>query len=406
MNSRKAFFNTIIDRWKENKCRGICIMPTRSGKTLLTLDLIQRFLEKNPGRSIIIAVPSKSLQYQWYNILIDKGYYGACRVYTIPYIINNIQSCDILIVDEVHTSVSDEYINLYKIKYKFFLGLTATLERLDGKHEKLLKTFPIIENLSKEEAIKNGWINNYKEYKVIIDAPDIEIYNQYEVKFQKYFRFFQQDFNLAMRCLKSEDLRRTLAEYKHVPLSMVNACTFGLNRELKNRLNFIYNHPKRIEIANKILSHRLNSKTLIFSPTIDISNKFSGYHYNSKMKEKEKQRELEEFKFCTTGVLSAVDSISMGVELNKCDLAIIVCNNSSYSEKEQKIGRLLSIRNDDIIPEVFTLVLKKTVNEEWFRLATKDNDYITITEKMLDRLLNGEEILEDRIEGPVMLNRY
>ena len=124
------------------------------------------------------------------------------------------------------------------------------------------------------------------------------------------------------------------------------------------------------------------------------------------MSNKEKIRELSDFQNCVSGVLSAVNGITLGMELNGCNLALMLCNNSSFDVKEQKIGRLLSKRKDGIIPEAFTFVLKNTVEEEWFRRSTKENDYITITEKMLDRLLDGEEILEERIEGPIMLNNY
>ena len=104
--------------------------------------------------------------------------------------------------------------------------------------------------------------------------------------------------------------------------------------------------------------------------------------------------------------MSTVNGISLGVELNGCNLGIMLCNNSSFDAKEQKLGRLLSPRSDGVIPEAFTFVLKNTVEEEWFRRSTKENDYITITETMLKRLLDGEDILEERIEGPVMLNHY
>ena len=30
-----------------------------------------------------------------------------------------------------------------------------------------------------EEALKNGWISEYKEYQVLIDVDDIDTYNDY-----------------------------------------------------------------------------------------------------------------------------------------------------------------------------------------------------------------------------------
>lgn len=394
------------EKWRVNKGRGTVVWPTRMGKSLLAIDIVRRFLNRNPDKTVVIGVPTQALQYQWYNLTLDKGVYGKCRVYTYDYIIKNIYECDLLIVDEIHKAVSDNNINIFKIRFKYILGLTATLERSDNKHIRISKICPTVEEVSKEEAIKNGWINNYKEYKVIIDVPDIDIYQDHDAKFQKYFNFFNQDFELAMSSVKSKEVRRNITNFKCCDPKLTDACTFGFNRELKNRIEFIQTHPKKVELAKLILRKRNKSKAIIFSPTIAISRLFEGYYYNSDMKTKEKFKELEDFKNSYYGVMSAVNGISLGVELNGCNLGIMLCNNSSFDAKEQKLGRLLSPRSDGVIPEAFTFVLKNTVEEEWFRRSTKENDYITITETMLKRLLDGEDILEERIEGPVMLNHY
>lgn len=394
------------EKWRVNKGRGTVVWPTRMGKSLLAIDIVRRFLNRNPDKTVVIGVPTQALQYQWYNLTLDKGVYGKCRVYTYDYIIKNIYECDLLIVDEIHKAVSDNNINIFKIRFKYILGLTATLERSDNKHIRISKICPTVEEVSKEEAIKNGWINNYKEYKVIIDVPDIDIYQDHDAKFQKYFNFFNQDFELAMSSVKSKEVRRNITNFKCCDPKLTDACTFGFNRELKARIEFIQSHPKKIQLAKKILEKRKTSKTIIFSPTIEISRKFQGFYYNSNMSNKEKIRELSDFQNCVSGVLSAVNGITLGMELNGCNLALMLCNNSSFDVKEQKIGRLLSKRKDGIIPEAFTFVLKNTAEEAWFSRSTKENDYITITEKMLDRLLDGEEILEERIEGPTLLYHY
>jgi hypothetical protein len=79
---------------------------------------------------------------------------------------------------------------------------------------------------------------------------------------------------------------------------------------------------------------------------------------------------------------------------------IITCNNSSNILKE---NRLKLIKDEG---KIFTFVIKNTMEEAWYKLSTLDNDYITITEKMLQRVLDGEEILEERIEGPEMIFNY
>ena len=81
-------------------------------------------------------------------------------------------------------------------------------------------------------------------------------------------------------------------------------------------------------------------------------------------------------------------------------MEIITCNNSSNILKE---NRLKLIKDEG---KIFTFVIKNTMEEAWYKLSTLDNDYITITEKMLQRVLDGKEILEERIEGPEMIFNY
>lgn len=407
--TKQEVFDEIIQKWKEEKGRGICILPTRFGKSILTIQLLKRFLSKNPSKKVIIVVPRRPIKYQWEYMLLDNNLSYNCTVLMFTEALNNVKECDFLVIDEIHTSYSDKYINLYKIKFKLFLGLTATFERLDGKENKI-NGIPIIKRISKEEAIKNGWINNYKEYKVIIKPKDIDIYKKYDNDFHRYLKIFDNSFEIFQKCLKNGNLRQKLAELKNVPIKMVNACTFGGKKALQERINYIQKHESKLTIVDKIINNKNNLKGIIFVPTIELCNKlaskYNGITYHSELTEKQRNKNFAYFASLDKGILFTVNSLSMGVELNKCDYIIFISNNSSNIEKNQKLGRVLSSREDGMIPEVFTLVLTQTVEEEWFRLSTGEDDYITITEKMLDYLLAGEEIFEERIEGPEMLNRF
>ena len=350
-----------LEKWRQSKGRAILTAPTRFGKSFLAIKAIEHFLSKNPKSPVIIGVPSKPLQLQWYHFINDRGLYGQVRVLTYDFILNKVDKVPLLILDEVHCSFSKEYINIYtKVKFKFFIGLTATLYRLDGREKLITKHIPVIEICNREEAVKNNWIETYKEYKVILDVEDYDTYIQHDQKFQKYFSFFNFDFDTAMACVKSRNSREAMANFKRCKLEIVNACSFGFNRELHARINFVQSHPKKITLVNKILESRKHRKIIIFSPTIELSKKFGNLHYNSDMPPSKQKKVLNTFYNLSEGVLSTVDSLSMGVDLNGCNTGIILSHNSSNIEKEQKIGRLLSKREDNLIPEVFTFVLKKT----------------------------------------------
>ena len=70
-------------------------------------------------------------------------------------------------------------------------------------------------------------------------------------------------------------------------------------------------------------------------------------------------------------------------------------NSSSPNEKVQRIGRVIR-KEEGKIAEVFTLVIKGTVEERWFENSSQYSSYIEITEKELDDILAGDTI--ERLE--------
>ena len=68
---------------------------------------------------------------------------------------------------ECHRVPADTFSHVFQtIKYKLILSLTATLERLDGKHELIEKYCPVVDEVTLEEARLHGWfliLQNYRE---------------------------------------------------------------------------------------------------------------------------------------------------------------------------------------------------------------------------------------------------
>lgn len=408
MTKEEKIRETLI-KWKDSYGRGTVIWPPQSiGKTFLAIEIIKRFSSKHPNKIIVITVPTKALLYQWEYRIKDAELNNVCKIHLYKEAIKKYTSFDLLIVDECHNACAIEASNLFKIPCKFILCITATLERLDGRHIIIEKVAPIIDRVSLEEAVDNKWILGYTEIKVIIKAPNMKDYNTHNYKFTRLMEFFNNDFKLAMACLKSESLRKNMANYKRYPLEQVTAFTFALNKHLKARIKFVEEHPSKIKIAKEIIKNKLDKKEkiILFSPKIHILDEyFTGddyYHYHSKIKEKEAN--LRAFRACSSGVLCTCDSLNLGITFNDVNNIIIICNDSSDTTKTQRIGRVLS--NTTKIPEIFTLVLQDTVDEAWYYRSTKDNDYITLTEHMLEEYLKGEDVYKERIEGPVMLYSY
>lgn len=272
------------------------------------------------------------------------------------------------------------------------LGLSATFSRLDGRHVLLNKFCPICDTIEIDEAVKNKWLSPYKEYKVVIDVDDISEYNEYNRQFYEAFAVFNFDFHLAMKCLTNIIQRRKYGKDMGLSVSEMDAIVFSWNRSLKARKKFVTDHPKKVEIAQKILRSRPFSKAITFSATIKQAEKIGGGPVVHSGKTKKKNRiSMAEFARIATGVVHTAKSLDEGADVPGLDLAIILCNTSSQTQKTQRIGRVIRYEEGKEA-EIFTLVLRGTNEENWYNTSTAGKTYIEITETELDRILDYEDV--------------
>lgn len=62
-----------------------------------------------------------------------------------------------LIIDELHTACSEIFIKIFDIvNYRYFLGLTGTLDRLDGREDLLNMYTKVVDVITTDEAIQNN----------------------------------------------------------------------------------------------------------------------------------------------------------------------------------------------------------------------------------------------------------
>lgn len=188
-----------VRKWVDFKCRGTLCWSTGVGKTNAACMAIKLFLTKNKGKKIVIVVPTDNLKVQWMNVLVKQQLFYDVSVEIINSAVKHQEKVDLLVLDEIHTMASDSFIEIFKVKNPtLVLGLSATFNRLDGRHELLAKYAPICDTIGVKEAIENNWLSAYKEYKVSLEPDDIQIYRELNSTFLSTFSFFNNDFKLAM----------------------------------------------------------------------------------------------------------------------------------------------------------------------------------------------------------------
>lgn len=297
------------------------------------------FLTKNAGRKIVVIVPTEHLKIQWLEQLAKFGLFHDVSVEIINSAVKLIQKVDFIVLDECHRYASDQFYEIFKAKDPtIVLGLSATFNRLDGRHELLAKFCPICDVISIKEAIQNKWLAPYKEYKVILEVPDIADYKFYNQQFLESFAMFEFNFSVAMNCLTNIIYRRGYAKKMGLSASEIDAITFTWNRALKARKSFVMDHPKKVEIAKKILQARPFSKAITFSATIKQAEKIGlGYVVHSGKTKKKNRLTIEEFSKLKTGVINTAKSMDEGVDCEGLNLAVILCNTSSSTQKTQRV---------------------------------------------------------------------
>ena len=387
-------------KWILNKCKGTLVCPTGFGKTRTAINCLNSVIKKYPSFRILVIVPSEALKNQWQSILITNMLSFNSQVCIINTAIKHDWNVDILVLDEAHRYCSEEYSTIFtKVKYKMILGLTATLERLDGKHSILEKYSPVVDKVSLTEALTNGWVSTYKEYQVIIDVDDIDTYLKWDNEFTRHFEFFNFNFKLLMALVGPQGFKRRI-EYRDLicqdesqkseVLKAITIHATAAMRALQNRKKFINNHPKKIEIAKKIIAARPNSKIITFSNNVKMAESIGGDVYTGKISKKKGNDLIDKFNNSEFGLLNSCHRLNEGADIKGLSVAIILGLDSSKIKSTQRLGRAIRLESDKRA-EIFNIIINDTAETSWFTNSHSDKQYITIDEEGLDAVLNYKE---------------
>ena len=391
--------------WLNAKGRGTIVGATGYGKTRCALTAIKALLKKYPHFRILVVVPTEALQTQWLKHIEEWEFQFNVEVVIINTCIRHSWMCDVLVIDEIHRTGAEEFSKVFQqVKYKLILGLTATIERLDGKHFLIQKYCPVVDQVSTIECLVNGWISDYKEYQVLINVDDIEVYRNMNKEWTQHFEFFGFDFNKAMSCTGKDGWKYKIklrdemyqghdeAKRKQV-LQAINYHAAGFIRIMTARKAFINNHPKKVEIAKKILESRKNSKVITFSNNVVMAESIENGQnvFTGKTSKKKGRVMIEDF---ITGKIKTIHSckkLDEGFDVPDASVAIILGFDSSEIKSTQRRGRVVR-KFGDKTAEIFYLVLNDTQETKWFKNAhSTTNNYITIDEEGLDKVLKGEQ---------------
>jgi superfamily II DNA or RNA helicase len=361
---------------------------------------MKKIQAKFPDFSMLVVVPTTALKDQWLKLLVEWDL-PFVQVEVINSVVNKTWDIDMLILDEEHRYASALFRKVFEcVHYKLILGLTGTFERLDGRHKIIQKYCPIVEQVTVQEALLNGWVSAYKEYEVLLDVDNIDEYKEYNKNFIKHFEFFNFSFETAMSMLGKNGFENR-KEYTNRMckdpakwndyFKSVNLHAMSFMRAMAAKKNFINNHSKKIEIARLIIENRPFSKIITFSNNTKMAEAIGmgGYVYTGKTSKKKGRMSLEEFAKQETGLLHSCSKLNEGLDCPGLSTAIILGMDSSESKSRQRLGRVIRAEEGKNA-EIFNLVINGTQELKWFESSHKDRPYIVIDEENLLKVLRNE----------------
>ena len=160
---------------------------------------------------------------------------------------------------------------------------------------------------------------------------------------------------------------------------------------IQDRKQFINNHPKKIELARKIIEARQDKKIITFSNNIEMAESIGyGVVYSGKDSKKKERTTLESLSSGEVQIINTSQKANEGLDIPGLSVAIILGLDSSKIKSTQRRGRVIR-KEEGKVAVIFNIVLNSTVELEWFKNSHDKNSYITIGETGLEQVLRGED---------------
>lgn len=376
-----------LRKWRQSSFQGIAEYPTGFGKTYTAIRAIIGMISKKQIKSVVVVVPTITLKEQWEKELAKKKVKIA-EVYVINSAVKKTHDVDFLILDEVHRYAAETFKEIFvRTKYKYILGLTATLERDDGLHEIILKQMPVFDTITIEEALQHSWISPYKIFNVQVPftPDDLAAYKKADNSF-KYFAMQMgrggQAFDTAKLWIGSDD-----------PTERGKAAAYY--NSLRTRKKLCLNNVNKVAAVKTIVDLFPNRNGLTFSANTDfadsLQNVLGGISmtFHSKLSKKSQGIVMKTFKDKRTKIriLNTCKALNEGLDVPECSIGIVAGSNSTALTFIQQLGRV--VRHIPGKEAYFiNLYTPQTQEEKWMQKRMKNVDPSLVTDVTLPEFIN------------------
>jgi len=357
-----------LRRWFGARGRGVVVLPTGAGKTVVALESIRRMALRT-----LIVVPTIDLLGQWRKALEERlhvpevGVLGGGAKTIAPITVSTYDSASLmapklsdafglLVFDEVHHLPSPTYrLSAELMVAPHRLGLTATPERYDELHRDLDRLVgPIVYRIAPRLLEREGYLAPYH-----IERIQIALTPEEQAKYEEHMAVFRAYARKLSR-LEPDWRFDTIVERTLFDLEARQALS-----HLEKARRIALEASGKIEHVEKLLNRYRDSKVIIFSRYTRIVEKISDLFgiplITHKTKAAERARILSAFKEGTYTKLVTGQVLDEGVDVPDASVGIIISGTGSKREFIQRLGRLLRPKKNEAI--LIELVTESTLED-------------------------------------------
>ncbi len=336
-----------IEAWRANGRRGVVVLPTGAGKTLVAEMAIA-----DVRRSTLVVVPTIDLMNQWYDSLLARfnaeiglvggGYYeiGAITVTTYSSAFRQMERIGnlfgLLVFDECHHLPSDVYRYAAELAIApFRLGLTATPERADEAHNLLDELVGAIVFRREAQELAGEYLADYELVRIPVELTPREraAYDHERQIYREFLRRERLNFSaldgwqqFVMRSARTEGGRRAMLAYRES-----KRIALGTEAKLLALRGIFAKHPTERAIVftaeNEIVYH--------------ISREFLIPAITHETPIKERRDWLQAFNEGRVLALATSKVLNEGVNIPEASVAVVLSGSGSTREHIQRLGRIL-----------------------------------------------------------------
>jgi len=360
-----------LTAWRAEGCRGVVILPTGAGKTLVgALALAEVALWT------LVVVPTIDLLGQWRRALAQAlglgedeiGVYGGGAREIQPITITTYESAQLhpdllwrfglLIFDECHHLPAPTYRQIAEGAFTpLRLGLSATPERADMEHQALETLIgPEVYRRHPEELAAAHYLAAYDELRVVATfTPDER--QRYDTARAMYSDFVRRR-RLAITS-PADFQRKILWASARDPEAREAMLAWRAARSLA------LNAPAKLALLEEIFARHRAERVLVFSEynrlVAEVSARFCIPQITHKTPAEERRAILEGFRSGRYSKLVTGRVLNEGVDIPDCGVAVIVSGNATRREYVQRLGRVLRPKETRAI--LYELVTEDTTEE-------------------------------------------